>query len=540
MKTEHPARQDFTPVTSSASTENSSAEDFPCSRAGRIDLAAIRAKLAAKGQEEYWRSLEELAGTAEFQAFVENEFPARAGEFSDPVSRRNFLKLMSGSLALAGLDACTRQPLEKIVPYVEQPELIVPGKPLFFATAMPLGESAVGLLVESREGRPIKVEGNPDHPASLGATSVFHQAALLDLYDPDRARAVTQAGNVSTWNAFLAALNDQLKGQQARRGAGLRILTGALSSPTFAAQLEQLQQKYPEAKWIQYEPISRDSVRDASRIAFHETLDCIYDFSKADIILSLSSDFLFNEPGSLRYARQFADGRRVTAGEQKMNRLYVVEPTPTITGAAAGHRLPLGPSQIGLFAAVLARELGVVQLENKIDVDEKNHIWLRAVARDLQQHRGSGLIIAGPEQPVVTHVLAHLINDALGNVGKTVFHVPSIGAQKESQITGLQRLAEEMDSGMVELLVIAGANPAYTAPVDFRFAERMGKVKFRVQLSSYHDETTVQCHWHIPESHFLEAWSDVRAFDGTISIGSAPGIGAMVNSISLSRAAISP
>src|SRR5437899_2077939 len=237
--------------------------------------------MSAENRDEYWRSLEELENSPEFQSALSREFPALASEWADPVSRRNFLRIMSASLALAGITGCTRQPIEKIVPYVKQPESLIPGKPLFFATAMPLSGYGIGLLVKSHEGRPTKIEGNPDHPISLGATNVFAQASLLDLYDPDRAQAVTNAGEVSSWSAFLGALNDALQMQAKKQGAGLHLLTGTVTSPTLAWQIERILEKLPKARWHQYEPINRDAELAAMETLFGKKVQPQYHFDKA-------------------------------------------------------------------------------------------------------------------------------------------------------------------------------------------------------------------------------------------------------------------
>src|SRR5262245_9446090 len=304
-----------------------------------IDLNEIRARLAGAKGKQYWRSLEELAETRAFKEFLHREFPKGAAELNEPLSRRTFLKLMGASLALAGLNGCSVEPpREKIVPYVKQPDpAITPGKPLFFATAMPQGGYGLGLLAESHIGRPTKLEGNPDHPASLGAANPFAQASILSLYDPDRAQAVTNLGQPSTWESFLATLNGRLQTLQANQGAGLRILTETITSPTLGAQLQALLQKFPQARWHQHDPAGNDNVREGARLAFGQYVSVVYNFAKADRILALDANFLQELPGHLRYAREFIDRRRVREGQGDMNRLYVVESTPTISGAMADH-----------------------------------------------------------------------------------------------------------------------------------------------------------------------------------------------------------
>ncbi|MCU1383082.1 MAG: 4Fe-4S ferredoxin, iron-sulfur binding domain protein [Acidobacteria bacterium] len=468
-------------------------------------------------RDGFWRSLEERAGDPAFQELLYNEFPSQIEAITDPVARRTFLKLMGASLALAGVTACTKQPAEKIVPYVRQPEELIPGKPLFYATAMPLGGVATGLLVESHEGRPTKIEGNPLHPGSLGASDVFSQAAILGLYDPDRSQTLRSLGEIRPWSAFLGAMNAALTAQRAVKGAGLRILTESISSPTLAAQIRDLLTRFPAAKWHQWDPASRDNTRVGSQRAFGSFVDAQYRFEDADVILSLDADFLGCGPGSLRYAKAFAARRRPEDAE-RMNRLYVVEPMPTSTGARADHRLPARPSQIAGLAAQLAGAVGVAGAAGTPAGAGASDKFIAAVARDLQAHRGRSLVIAGDGQPAAVHVLAHAINQALGNAGKTVVYTQTAEAEPVNQLESIRDLVADLNAGKVDLLVIVGGNPVYSAPVDLRFADAMDKVQLRVHLGLYDDETSARCHWQIPEAHFLEAWSDARGHDGTVSI----------------------
>jgi len=481
-----------------------------------IDLAAIRERLANTKGQQYWRSLEELAETEEFRWFLHNEFPRQASVFGEGVDRRQFLKLMGASLALAGLNACTRQPTENIMPYVRQPEEVIPGRPLFFATALPLGGVGCGVLVESHMGRPTKVEGNPDHPASLGATDIFAQASVLGLYDPDRSQVVTQIGEIRTWAAFRAAIEAALDGLKAQRGAGLRILTETVTSPTLANQLRELQSDLPLAKWDQYEPINRDNSRAGARLAFGEYVETRYAFDKAAVILSLDADFIGTLPGHLRYVREFTANRKVAGERAEMNRLYAVESCPTNTGAIADHRLPMRASEVEDFARAVAAEIGM-QVRTPAGV-ESHAKWIKAVARDLVRHRGTSLVIAGDEQPPAVHALAHAMNQSLGNVGQTVIHTASVEANPIAQTDSLRELVTDMAAGKVALLIILGGNPVFTAPADIPFREALAKVPLSVHLSQYHDETSELCHWHVPEAHPLESWGDTRAYDGTITI----------------------
>ena len=466
----------------------------------------------------FWRTLEEQAGDPAFQERLYNEFPSEIEAITDPVQRRTFLKLMGASMALAGVTACTRQPIEKIVPYVRQPEELIPGKPLFFATAMAVGGVATGVLVESHEGRPTKIEGNALHPGSLGAADVFAQAAILGLYDPDRATTLTNVGEIRPWSAFLGAIRAALTAQQPFNGAGLRILTESVSSPTLAAQIRGVLSRYPQAKWHQWDPASGNTARVGSKLAFGEYVGQRFVLDRADVILALDSDFLAMGPGCIRYARDFA-GRRRAEDAARMNRLYSVESMPTSTGSRADHRLALRSSLVRAFAIAVAGKIGV----NGAPIDQLMPAgipgkFIDAVAKDLQARRGRSLVVAGDSQPPEVHALAHAMNQALGNVGSTVVYTQTIEAEPVDQTASLRDLAADMTAGKVDVLVIVSANPVYSAPADVQFAAAMDKVQLRVRLGLHEDETSALCHWQIPEAHFLEAWSDARAYDGTASI----------------------
>jgi molybdopterin-containing oxidoreductase family iron-sulfur binding subunit len=467
----------------------------------------------------FWRTLDERLGDPSFREHLANEFPSllpTIEQVADPVARRTFLKLMGASLALAGAAACTRQPTERIVPYVRQPEELIPGRPLFYATAMTIGGVATGLLVESHEGRPTKVEGNPQHPGSLGATDVFAQAAILGLYDPDRAQTLTNVGEIRPWSAFLGAMSAVLTAQQPLRGAGIRFLTESVSSPTLAAQIRNILSRFPAAKWHQWDPASRDNARAGSKLAFGEFVDAQYRLDQADVILSLDADVLGCGPGSLRYAREFAARRRPEQAD-RMNRLYAIESMPTSTGARADHRLPAKPSEVAAIARAIA-EAGRAGGPGEAGAAGARGKFIAAVAKDLQAHRGRSLVIAGDGQPPAVHALAHAMNQTLGNVGQTVIYTQCAEAEPVVQIDSLKDLVADLNGGKVDLLIVLGGNPVYTAPADLDFADALGKAQLRVHLSLHEDETSALCHWQIPEAHFLEAWSDARGFDGTASI----------------------
>jgi molybdopterin-containing oxidoreductase family iron-sulfur binding subunit len=481
-----------------------------------IDLVQIQAKLENSADNRVWRGLEELAGTDEYRDYVATEFPNDPRADKSGLSRRNLLKLMGASAAFAGLSACTKLPDQKIVPYAQQaPEDFVPGKPLFYATAMPLGGYAHGLLVESHMGRPTKIEGNPTHPGSLGAASVMAQASVLGLYDPDRAQVVYRSGRVGDWSNFLTEVEDLRTQLLGNKGVGLRILTGVVTSPSLADQSHSILTQFPQAKWHQYEPLSRDSALDGAKLAFGEYVNPVYHFDQAEVIVSLDADFLGAGPGAVRYARDFADKRRVSGPGSTMNRLYVVESTPSVTGATADHRAPIKASDVEGFAWALAGGLGIKGSDSSAKTSVS---WVAALARDLQNHRGASLVIAGDQQPPVVHALAHALNDALGNVGKTVHYTETAEANPVNGVESLKELVADIQAGQVETLLILGVNPVYDAPADLQFAENLLKVKLRIHLSLYDDETAELCHWHVPQAHYLESWGDGRAFDGTTTI----------------------
>jgi MoCo/4Fe-4S cofactor protein with predicted Tat translocation signal len=495
---------------------------------------------SASSGKQYWRSLEELVDSPVFEEFVQREFPQQAEEWNDPVERRTFLKLMGASLALAGLSGCVIQPPEKIVPYTKQPEEEVPGKGLYFATAFSLGGIATPLLARSNEGRPTKLEGNPDHPNNRNsdpndngssATDIFSQASILTLYDPDRSQTPLYRGETRAWSQFVAEIRGLIEkegdGLKAKKGLGLRFLTETITSPSLAAQLKSILTDFPEAKWHQYEPANRDNARAGAVMAFGEPVNTIYDFSKADRILSLGSDFLSAMPGTLRYARDYAAKRRISGEKAEMNRLYVVESTPTITGANADHRWSIKPSQMPNFAqALLSGLTPTPRSSNSIPVTMPSDLpvgitkgEISALIGDLAAHPDSSVIIVGDEQPSIIHALAHAINVSFGKVGKTVFYTDPIEASSVDQTQSLRELVNDIDANKVEMLVIIGGNPAYNTPIDLRLdLNRLNKVKLRAHLNLYNNETSEICHWHIPATHYLESWGDTRSYDGTVTI----------------------
>jgi molybdopterin-containing oxidoreductase family iron-sulfur binding subunit len=488
------------------------------SKKDKLDLVQVQNEIEQKNAPEFWRSLEELAGKPEFQEMMHREFPKGASEWVDAVSRRGFLKLMGSSLALAGMTACTKQPFEPIVPYVKQPEGLVLGRPLFYATAFTLGGYATPLLVTSREFRPIKIEGNDKHQASLGGTDVYAQASILNLYDPDRSQNVTYLGDVSDWSSLVEALQEPLNAQQANKGAGIRILSQPFSSPTLTDQMQQTLKRFPQAKWHFWEPVNRDNVYEGARMAFGQPVETTYKFDASDVIVSLDADFLYaGYPGMTRYARDFASRRDPDGGN--MSRFYAIESTPTSTGAKADHRVPVRASDIEKVARLLFQP-GSGDKSTLAGLNDNQFGVIAAAAKNLAEHRGSSVVIPGDHQAPMVHALCHAINQQLGNVGKTVFYSEPILTYTGSQNDSLKELIGDMKADKVELLVILGSNPVYDAPSDFAFYDALknSNVPLRIHLGLHNDETAELCHWHLNEAHYLEAWGDTRAYDATVSI----------------------
>ncbi|MDB6040334.1 MAG: molybdopterin oxidoreductase, iron-sulfur binding subunit [Verrucomicrobiales bacterium] len=433
-------------------------------------------------KRDVWRSLDELEDSKEFREWLHREFPPLASEMLGDVDRRRFLKLMGASFALAGLTACTGQPIEKIIPYVKQPEELVPGRPLYFATALTLEGYARGVLVESHEGRPTKIEGNPEHPVSKGASDLFMQAEILSLYDPDRSKRVTNDGRIATWDDFLTVATTERKKWRENSGAGLRLLTGNITSPTLLSQIETLLREFPSAKWHTYEPLAPVSAAP------------LYDLTKADVILAIEDDFLGPGPAQLIYVRDFSSRRKTLEGAKNFNRLYVAESSPTLTGARADHRFPLSPRRLTEFAQLVIERKG-------------ESAATAAIIEDLKRHPGRSLVLAGDSLP-------QSVRDSARNWNRPL----QVAEPPASNGRPLSELKEDLREGRVDAVVILGGNPVYDAPVDFEFEKALVGVPLRIRLGLYEDETSEVCQWHIPEAHPLETWSDARAIDGTTTI----------------------
>lgn len=446
------------------------------------------------------------------------------------MDRRRFLGIMGASFALASAAGC-RFTREGIRPFAGRPMDMTPGDPQYYATCMDFAGVAAGLLATSFDGRPIKLDGNPLAAGGHTGSSVYQQAAILEMYDPDRSRFVThktyghEAG--ATWDDFIAFAGPHFARLRARGGLGLRVLAESSSSPSVADMRDRFLAAYPEAAWHEYEAVSRDNERAGAALAFGTPLRTQLRLSKANVIVSLDSDVLGRHPAWVQYALDFANGR--TADDGLMNRLHVVENNITITGAMADHRLPLPASRIPQFALWLAAELflnlsvplpspfaGDASLLRPFIGDSRPSASLRRVARDLADSRGAGVIVCGPGQPPEVHALAHVMNVALGNVGKTIFFTQEPDPNRASHVDSVRSLAGEMRDGKVSTLLIFGGNPVHDGPADIRFRKALTSVRTSIRLGLYNDETSHACSWHLPRSHFLESWGDGRAHNGTL------------------------
>jgi MoCo/4Fe-4S cofactor protein with predicted Tat translocation signal len=465
---------------------------------------------------KYWRSLDQLAETPEFNQWLEREFPAGASEWTDPVSRRHFVKIMSASFLLGGLGLAStgcRRPEQKLVPFGKMPEGYVHGVPQYYATSMPTRTGAIPLVAKAYDGRPIKVEGNSMHPDSNGGTDRFAQASILNLYDPDRATGFTKGGSVidaGLVHDFLLSLS---KTAQANQGKGLCFLREQSNSPSRDRLHKLINEKLPQARWFTHDAIDLDVHRKAASAAFGKSVRPQYRFDAANVIVSLDCDFIGSEDDAHNHIRRFTAKRRMAKPEDSLNRLYVVEGLFTLTGFNADHRLRVPPTAVLPVAAALASQTGqIAGIESAGKAAGVDPKWVAACADDLKANRGQSLVIAGYRQPLAVHLLAHAMNLALGNVGKTVvFHeVPDF---KEGS---LSELAGALTAGEVETLVILGGNPVFTAPSDLNWAATQRKAKTVVRLGYYEDETFQFCDYHLPAAHYLESWGDARTTDGTL------------------------
>jgi molybdopterin-containing oxidoreductase family iron-sulfur binding subunit len=479
---------------------------------------------------QYWRSLDEMADTPEFRRWVENEFPAGASELNNPLTRRHFVQLMSASFLLAGLGMTgCRRPEERIHPFSKMPENYVHGMPQYYATSMPGRDGAQPLLVKSIDGRPIKIEGNPKHPHQMPGTDRYAQASILDLYDPDRSTQILSHGIPVTREAALDFISVQAGKLRENGGAGVAFLLAPSNSPSRARLQKALQTSHPKARWFECDPADAGVQRQAATLAHASPppeasgLRPFYHLDRAKIILSLDADFLGSEADGGRLINGFARGRRIENPASELNRLYLVEPLMTLTGASADHRLRATGAQVGAVAARLAAEVLaavnetgaadlIAQLQKVALPAEITAPWIVECARDLVAHRENCVVLAGYRQPLHVHLLAAAMNRALGNEGKTVDLLPCT----EPASGTISELAQALNAGEIQTLVIAGGNPVYHAPVDLNWAGAQRKAALVIRLGLAEDETSAGCDWHFPAAHYLESWGDARSSDGTL------------------------
>ncbi|MBI2392327.1 MAG: TAT-variant-translocated molybdopterin oxidoreductase [Deltaproteobacteria bacterium] len=477
-----------------------------------------------RSPKSYWRSLGEQQNDPEFHDAAHREFPEGASEMSPEegeVSRRNFLTVMGASIALAGLAAC-RRPEEHIVPYARPPEELIPGKPLYYATSVSLYGTAMGVLVESHEGRPTKIEGNPRHPESLGATTTFLQAMVLDMYDPDRSGAPHEkaaAGGAlqkRTWDDANKALRDLAAKVAGNGGKGLAIVTEAHRSPTLSLALADLKKKLPEARIVRYEPFARSNAHEGHKLAFGRPLGAVHALDKAMVIATFDSDAFYAESSPIKNARQWAANRDPEGG-RPLNRMYAVESVHSVTGANADHRLRATSRDVGQALLAVAQKVGVVGAAPSAPLAPNAQKFVDALAADLLANRGKSVVMVGDRQPPVMHAVGAAINKALGN-DAVVSYVAPFDDTSAAGPKAIVELAKAIEAKQVDTVVLLGGNPAFNAPADAGFAKALAAAPTSVHLSTHLDETSALCTWHLNRTHFLEAWDDTRAEDGTYAI----------------------
>ncbi len=478
--------------------------------------ASVRAKLNGTSGRVFWRSLDELAQSDEFHAYLENEFPslARAPASTSSLDRRALLKGMAASVVLAGLTGCKWDSDEKALPYVKTPEFVVPGNAKYYASAVTLGGYAMPLLGKTESGRPIKLEGNPDHPATQGASDPFLQAALLGLYDPDRSQAPLYRGKPSSWQAADDALSQERTAMDANQGDGFRLLTGAVTSPTLLRQIADMTARWPKARWHVLEPINQDRRLQATQLVYGRSLDRHLQLDQAQIVISLDDDVLGPGPHQMVHAKAWSKQRQAFRSGHGECRLFVAEPALSLTGARSENRLIVAPARIGLLIRALAQALDIGT--GSVDLSAREQQWLKAVLAALDGHHAQTLVTAGSHQAPEIQALALAINDRLGSralrFSEPVIAAPPDGSQSIAVLT------QDMAAGNVSTLLMVDVNPLYATAADLGLREAFEKVALRIHAGLHFDESAADSHWHLSLQHELETWSDARAIDGTVSI----------------------
>jgi MoCo/4Fe-4S cofactor protein with predicted Tat translocation signal len=480
-----------------------------------FDLEDVRARLTRRGENRLWSGMEELLDDEAFHQWVEAEFPLGAALWTEP-GRREFLRLMGASLMLAGLTGCSEGRSDLALPYVNQPEQEIPGIPRVYATAVCLEGFAQPLLARCNSGRPTKLDGNPDHPATRGDSDIFMQSAVLQLYDPDRSKAPAHNGIAATWAMFereLAVLRQQWKESQ---GEGLRLLTGDITSPTLIRQIQTLLTSLPKARLHVFEPVGSGRRAEAMQMAFGRNVESHYALENCELIVSIDDDLLGPGPRQVWHARGWSQRRGETGPGNGRSRVHMVECVPTLTGVVASTRLALDAWRMPAIAAALAANLGL-EGATSAGLSQREADWVAAVAGEFKNHSGRSLLTCGPHLPPAVQALAPWVNERLDNVGQTVTYTEAL-AFDPGQGSTLTDLARDMAAGAVQALIVLDSNPVYTAPGPVNFGDLLGRLPVTVHAGLYHDETADCCHWHLPLSHSLESWGDARAVDGTVTI----------------------
>jgi len=482
--------------------------------------------------KKHWRSLAELDGSPEFKDLVAKEFPGLAdqdiGEM-DGVTRRRFLQVMGASMALAGATSC-RWEAEEILPLTSRPENRVPGKALHYASALQRSGHGVGVTLTSYDGRPIKVEGNPNDPISGGSTDVFAQAEILSFYDPDRSRTPLQGGVATDFAAFDAFWDAHIKGLKGTKGAGMAFLAEPSGSPTDSFLQTQALKSLKSARWFEYEPVSRDNELEGARLAFGDAYRTQYNLAAAKVVVSFDGDLFTSHPAQLKHNRDWAAARQPNA--ESMGRMYTVESRFTTDGGMADHRVPMRSGDVPVFLALVEAFLAEdhsLALDGGVDradlpkahaaTDAAAQKVAKAIAKDLANNSGRSVLAAGPNQSAEVHARIHHLNAKLGNVGRTVTYTEEPAAKRPTHAQAMRDLVAAISAGEVNTLVIIEGNAAYDAPADVDFKAALAKVEHTVHLSLYANETSALCGWHLPRAHAFEAWGDAMAWDGTHLIG---------------------
>ncbi|MGM0577299.1 MAG: TAT-variant-translocated molybdopterin oxidoreductase [Myxococcota bacterium] len=482
-----------------------------------------------KKTRRQWRSLEELASPPGPSAPPAPEFTPDAAELEvDGVSRRKFMGLMGASAALAGtgIAGCVRKPAEHIMPFARRPEDRIPGRPNFYATAFQLGAAVQALVVESQDGRPTKIEGNPEHPGSLGAASTYAQASILGLYDPERSTKPYHGEQQTTWKKAWAAFDETLAAARDNDCASMALVVESVVSPTFRGLLSSFKEAFPQVRIVVSDPAWPANARAGAALAAGDRAAARYDLEGAKVVVSLDSDFLHTEGDAVAAARHFSDGRRVEGPKDEMNRLYAVGPMFSVTAAMADHRLAVKGTRVGDFLQALASELldghgmNAPGAAGKLgdatfDAHPRGTEHVKAIAKDLLDNRGRSVVVVGERQPAWVHALGHMVNTMIGADGK---HVHWYTEDDLPELHSVAELAEALDTGDCDTVIVLGANPAYTAPADLELGDKLSRAEAVFHAGTHRDETARVAHWHLPTSHYLESWGDLRAADGTVSI----------------------